>query len=213
MAIEHARSPCRFADDEPFYDYLAEALAPLVDDLTLYAITYHLDPAYWNTLPCRRATGALDIVSKLGIKESSARRALKTGEYIANWSSLRMRWRWQRPDILHVQWLPLLSRTSLELGFVSGAHSDSVSLSSTPCTTCCPTTWPRILRRSRSRYATLYHMADALIVHTEADRQDLVQDFDLPISRIFEINQGAVLHDRPFAGDRIASSSGTGMGG
>ncbi len=186
----------------PFYDYhLAESLAPLVDDLTLYAITYHLDPAYWSTLPCKRATGALDIVSKLGIKSSSLRRALKTGEYIANWSSLGMRWRWQRPDILHVQWLPLLSRTSLELGFVSGAQRLGIPLVYT-MHNLLPHDLAPESAQIKARYATLYHMADALIVHTEADRQDLVRDFDLPISRIFKINQGAVLHGRPFAGDR-----------
>jgi glycosyltransferase involved in cell wall biosynthesis len=186
----------------PFYDcHLAEALAPLVDDLTLYAITYHLDRSYWSALPCKRSTGALDIVSKLGIKESSVRRTLKTAEYIANWSALCARWQWKRPDILHVQWLPLLSRTALELEFVSRAQRLGIPLVYT-MHNLLPHDLAPAASKIKARYATLYRMADALIVHTEADKEHLVNDFDLPVSKVFEIKQGAVLHDRPFAGDR-----------
>ena len=104
----------------PYYTaYLAKAL--MEDgrvDLTLGSISYYLDPACFRSRGIRNDPGLMDVVGRFQLPRP-LRRALKLAEGVVNLCALTLRFMVKRPDVVHVQFLPMLtSRVPMDLWFV-----------------------------------------------------------------------------------------------
>jgi len=177
----------------PFYDrYLSQALAPLVECFTLYAIRFHLEPEYFDNVEFRRSPGMIDCVSGLRLKTRPLRQAGKMIEYGLNWGYLLTRFRRRPPDIVHIQWLPLLSRTGWELRAV-----ERIRRSSIPVVYTVHNFLPHEERPDHHQlYRRAYGSVDHLVVHTHTDRERLIGDFGVPPQRISVIAQGPVMGEQ-----------------
>jgi glycosyltransferase involved in cell wall biosynthesis len=171
----------------PFYDsYLAQALVPLVDRFTLYSIRFHYELNYFDGVRFHRSPGMIDLVSGLQLKTPSLRRAGKLMEYFLNWSYLLCKFHRQPPDVIHVQWLPLLSRTGWELRMAKRFQRLGLPMAYTV-----HNYLPHDLSPHRhERFRQAYTIADHLIVHTEVDRNRLVNDLGLSPEKISIIPHG-----------------------
>jgi len=177
----------------PFYDrYLAEAVAPLVDRFTLYAIRFHHEPDYFDGVAFDRSPGLIDWMSGLRIKVCPLRRAGKLVEYFLNWFYLLDRFRRQPPDVVHVQWLPLLSQTQLELRMVEHVRQLGIPVVYTVHNYLPHDASPAL----RSVYRRAYSSVDHLIVHARTDRERLVTGFNLPQEKITIIPHGPLFFEQ-----------------
>jgi len=176
----------------PFYDrYLAEALMPLVDELTLYASWCRPVPDWFSPLGSRYSPGALNIVWKWSALKGLWRRA-RVLEYLLNLACLLTRLRRHPPSVLHIQWLPLLSRFGAELWFVAQARKLGIPVIYT-AHNLLPHDQHHIAA-VRERHRRVYGLVDGLIVHTAYDKAALQAQFGVPSERIFEVKQGPVFH-------------------
>src|SRR6185295_5580319 len=98
----------------PYYNgHLCSALKN-IDGLQvdLGSITYHLDRGFFARQQLRRgaglAAGLVDIVSRFSIGPDMVRRVLKTLECLLNMCILLVRFRIRKPDLIHVQFLPMI---------------------------------------------------------------------------------------------------------
>jgi hypothetical protein len=103
----------------PYYTaYLSRALLQEHVDLTVGSIFYYLDPTCFSSRGIKLHPGLLNVVGKFRLPRLP-RRILKLLESILNLSALTVRFLISPPDIIHVQFLPmLLSRLPLDLWFV-----------------------------------------------------------------------------------------------
>jgi len=179
--------------ETPFYDrYLAEALRPLVDDLTVYASQYGHVPDWFLPLGGAYSPGAIHIVSKLSALKGRWKR-LRVPEYLLNLACLLIRFQADPPDVLHIQWLPLLTRFGVELFFVAQVRKLGISVVYTV-----HNLLPHDQHHHaaiRERYRRAYNLMDSLIVHTASDRAALQSQFGVPSEKIFEVKQGPVFHN------------------
>jgi glycosyltransferase involved in cell wall biosynthesis len=177
----------------PFYDrYLAEAVAPLVDEFTLYAIRFHHEPDYFDDVTFERSPGLIDWRGGLQFWGRPLRRAGKMIGYGLNWLFLLRRFREQPPDIVHIEWLSLLSRTRWELGLVERLQRLAIPILYTvhdylP---------HRFLSDVHGVYRDVYATVDHLIVHTQTDRRRLIEQFDVPEEKVTVIPQGPVFFEQ-----------------
>jgi len=103
----------------PYYTaYLSRALLKERVNVQIGSISYYLDPTCFSSRGIKLDPGALDIVGKFRLPRLP-RRILKLLESILNLSALTVRFLFSPPDIVHVQYLPMLrSRLPLDLWFV-----------------------------------------------------------------------------------------------
>jgi glycosyltransferase involved in cell wall biosynthesis len=178
----------------PFYDrYLAEALQAQVPT-TLYAASFPYEPDYFATTSVQRATGLLDRVAHLGITNKNARRALSLGEYAFNWTKLIADVRRERPEIVHVQWLPLLEQTEIELRGIEriralGARVVYTAHNALPHDSG---------EKHKTRYRNAYAAMDRILVHTERERQRLHEQLQVERDKIDLVPHGPMFHDMPW---------------
>lgn len=160
----------------PFYDrYLSASIAPLVDRFTLYAIRFHYEPEYLDHLPFHRSPGWIDRAGSLALGSQGLRRAAKLVEYVLNWAFLLCQFRVHPPDVVHIQWLPLLSRTKLELGLVKLLRRFGI-----PVVYTVHNYLPHeVTPSSRRTYRSVYSQVDQLIVHTQSDMDRLEMEFGI----------------------------------
>src|SRR5208337_367749 len=97
----------------PYYDaYLCEALVSSGVTPTLAAITYYLDRGCFSRKGITPQPGLIDLVGKLDLPRR-VRQILKLLEGVVNLTALTFRFRKHRPDVVHVQYLPLIQRRSM----------------------------------------------------------------------------------------------------
>jgi glycosyltransferase involved in cell wall biosynthesis len=111
------------------------------------------------------------------------RQAAKAAVYpidMARWAARAMR---SVPDVLHVQWslLPVLDLRLFRLLQRRGARVVATAHDVQPLP---GSTW------SRAGFAQLYRLADAVVVHAEASRRQLVGDLHVPANRIHRVPMG-----------------------
>jgi glycosyltransferase involved in cell wall biosynthesis len=156
--------------------------------VTLGTITYHLDPLYFNRTGIPRQSGLCDTASRLPAWiPSRMRQAWKGAEYIANLFLLCIRFWFSRPDIVHVQFLPLLERGMLcELWFLQFLQSIGI-----PIVYTVHNVLPHEngLRR-RNRYESFYRSVAHLICHDVAARDELIDTFGIASHKITVIPHG-----------------------
>lgn len=175
----------------PFYDrYLIEALSKKDPAIALGSISFHLDPGYFKRYGIKRLR-IVDLVAKLRINNKPLRQALKLAEYVINLASLSAAMIFKRPGIIHVHWIPLITRTSLELWFLKLTQLLGVKIVYTV-----HNVLPHDTGFSyRDKFRNVYHTMDALICHTAQAKDELMRDFGISAEKIWVIPHGPLCHD------------------
>ncbi len=121
--IPSARKPKIFMMDlwatVPYYTaYLSKALLQQGADLTVGSITYYLDTECFRSRGIRLSPGLINVVGRFRLSKLP-RRILKLAESTVNLFALTIRFMVSQPDIIHVQFLPMLRwRIPMDLWFV-----------------------------------------------------------------------------------------------
>jgi glycosyltransferase involved in cell wall biosynthesis len=177
----------------PFYDrYLSEAIASAVSRFSLYAVRFHYEPDYFEDITFNRSPGLIDCVSGFQIQARPLRQAGRVIEYVLNWLYLLYKFRRQPPDVIHIQWLPLLSRIDWELRIVDHLRQSGFIVIYTV-----HNYLPHeLLPHHHQRYRRLYTSVDHLIVHTRADWESLTRDPGVSREKISVIPQGPAFSEQ-----------------
>lgn len=178
----------------PYYTaYLSKALLHEGLDLTVGSISYYLDPDCFRSRGIPLTPGVLDIVGKLSLPKLP-RRLLKLGEATLNLLALCVRFMLSRPDIIHVQYLPMLRwPLPLDWWFVSLCQRGGSKVVLTvhdlmPHDTA---------DRHKSDFQALYHDVDAIICHSDHIAKRLQAEFNVSLSKIDVIAHGPFFYDLP----------------
>jgi glycosyltransferase involved in cell wall biosynthesis/peptidoglycan/xylan/chitin deacetylase (PgdA/CDA1 family) len=177
----------------PYYDgHLCAALARDARlEVTLGAIAYQHDRGYFRRQGVLNRPG-LDVAARLPMP-GGLRRPLKAAEAVLNLATVTLRLLVRRPDVLHVQFLPLLEvgvpleqwalriARALRIAIVHTVHNVLPSGSDQT--------------RHRRAYGDVYRAADALICHDESAKARLLREFDVPAERIMIIPHGPFFSD------------------
>ena len=178
----------------PYYDaYLCRALKSKRLSVTLGAITYYLDRGCFAARGLRNRPGLLDVVSKQNLPRL-LRQLLKLFENVINTLALMFKFLFARPDVIHVQYLPMLQlRLPLEFWFLRYCRSRGSRL---VCTV------HDILPSDsgdahKDTFQKLYGMMDALICHSEPIKKELMERFGVAAECIRIIPHGPFFYDFP----------------
>jgi glycosyltransferase involved in cell wall biosynthesis len=176
----------------PQYDrLLVKALGNRSVKVTLGSISFHLDTTYFKRNGVPMQAGIIDIVAHMGISHKTIRQWLKILEYVLNIVILRLIFIVRRPDIIHIQWIPLIQETSLDLWFLRSLQKQGAKIFYTIHNTLPHDSGSRF----KARYQKLYETADMLICHTEAARAEIVEQFGITPQKVQVIPFGALLQD------------------
>ncbi len=167
--------------------------------VTLASITYQHDPECFRRLRVHNDPGPLNLTYRLQGAPAAARRLLKLGEYVVNMAALLFRLALSRPEILHVQFLPLLAYgvpleewwlrivRTLRIPIVYTVHNLVPQDSG---------------ERHAATYRRIYHLADRLICHDGDAASRLAAQFQVPAERVFIVPHGPLLEDTCSARDQ-----------
>ncbi len=178
----------------PYYTaYLSRALLQAGVAVQIGSITYYLDRRCFRERGLRLDPGLSDVVGRLRLPRL-ARRVLKLLEGAANLAALSLRFLFRPPDIVHVQFLPLLrSRLPMDLWFVRFCRRRGSRLVLTV-----HDLLPHDTGEShRAVYQGLYAEMDALICHSGGIRTRLTEEFGVPERKISVIPHGPFFYDLP----------------
>lgn len=178
----------------PYYTaYLSRALRQAGLEVQVASITYYLDRNCFRRCGLDLQPGAVDLVGRLDLPRT-ARRILKLGEGLLNLAGLSLRVLIRPPQVLHVQYLPLLlSRFPLDEWFVRFCQWRGVPFVLTVHDLLPHDTG----QEHRETYGRLYGRADMLICHSPHVRTRLESEFEIPSSRIRVIPHGPFFFDLP----------------
>ncbi len=179
----------------PYYTaYLARALQRAGVQVQVGAITYYLDPQCFRGRGVRLDPGCLDIAGRLRLPKL-LRRVLKLAEGTLNMAALVVRFLISPPEVVHVQFLPLLrSRMPLDLWFVRfcawrGARTVLTVHDLLPHDTG---------TAHLALYRSLYGSMDRLICHSPHVRARLEQEMGIAPEKVAVIPHGPFFYDMPF---------------
>ena len=178
----------------PYYTgHLCAALEQTSDvRVWLGSTDYYLDPDSFHRQGLQNDPGLLDVVSKFRRIPAAPRRVLKMLEGLINLLALAVRFMLSRPDVIHVQFLPLANRGySLERWFLAFARFLGVRLVYTVHNVLPHDTG----ERWRGLFQRIYLEMDRLICHDTGARERLVNEFGIPASRIAVIPHGPLFLD------------------
>ncbi|MCS4034086.1 glycosyltransferase involved in cell wall biosynthesis [Salinibacter ruber] len=172
----------------PYDRALCEALLDHGYNVELWASGCHTDDFEGMEVPRRH--GLLDLAAHISSLSAVATKQAKAIEYLLNLVSLTMYlWR-THPDVLHVQWLPLLEIFPVvELTLLRLCQRWGIRVVYTV-----HDVLP--LENGEEHYDTfrrVYHTADQLICHTKTARHRLSQEFDVSSSSTWLIPHGPLL--------------------
>jgi glycosyltransferase involved in cell wall biosynthesis len=157
-------------------------------DVTLASITYQYDREFFRRQGIRNNPGLLDLMSKLDPVPAPLRRALKLLECLANMVALLARIAASRPDVVHVQFLPLLNYgVPFERWLLGAVRMIGARIIYTV---------HNVLPQDsgdcyRKAYRRLYQMADKLICHDAQSAARLASEFGINSERIDIIPHGS----------------------
>ena len=176
----------------PYYTaYLSRALLAQGVDLTVGSITYYLDPACYSSRGIKVDPGLLDIVGKFPLPRLP-RRILKLMEALLNLAALSVRFLISPPDVIHVQYLPMLKwRLPLDFWFLELCRKRGTKIVLTvhdllPHDT--EDTYKHI-------FGKLYHSVDEVICHSDHIKARLEEEFSVAAQRIAVIPHGPFFYD------------------
>lgn len=177
----------------PYYDgYLCKSLRNENVDVTVGAISYHRDCGHFARQGLRNDPGLVDIVARLNIRNPHLRRILKFIEFFINSAALMIRFAVAPPDILHVQYIPLIEQgLPFEFWFMQYAKKLGIKLVYTV-----HNALPLDVGGNFTEtYRKVYRLPDALICHNQSTRARLVEEFGVEPQRIWLIPHGPMFHD------------------
>ena len=171
----------------PYYDaYLCQALQSPDIAVNLGAITYHLDPSCFKKRGLRNRPGLVDFVGRLKLRKGF-RRVVKLLESGVNMLALAIRFLWSTPDVVHVQYLPLLQwKVPIDFWFLRHCRRLGSALVCTVHDILPPDTGEKHVKT----FQKLYGMMDAVICHSDSLRRQLIAEFSVAPERIWVIPHG-----------------------
>lgn len=184
----------------PYYTaYLSRALLERGIDLKVGSITYYLDLECFRCRGLSLDPGCMDIVGRFAQLPRPVRRAAKLLEMSANIAALSLRFMTHPPDILHVQYLPMLrSRLPMDLWLVRLARRRGAKVVLTVHDLVPHDTGDQY----RAVFLSLYRAVDQLICHSSAVQARLESEFRVPTDRIHVIPHGPFFYDLPPSQDK-----------
>lgn len=176
----------------PYYNkYLVRALKNQNVNVKLASISFHLDLKLFSLSKIKNDPGLFDLVSKMKIKTPRSRRILKGFEYCINMLAYSIRFLFVKPDILHLQWLPMVQRTSIEFLFIKWVKLIGVKIVYTVHNILPHDTGNKYIEK----YKQLYKLPNALICHTKETKKMLIENFAVRNENIWVIPHGSMFHD------------------
>jgi len=178
----------------PYYTaYLSKALLLEDIDLMVGSISYYLDPNCFSSRGIRVDPGLLDIVGKFRLPRL-LRRVLKLGEGILNLLALTVRFLVSPPDVIHVQYLPMLKwRVPLDLWFLELCRKRGIKIVLTVHDLLPHDTADTYVETFRD----LYSMVDGIICHSDHIKTRLAAEFSVAPEKISVIPHGPFFYDLP----------------
>jgi glycosyltransferase involved in cell wall biosynthesis len=176
----------------PYYTaYLSRALLAEYVDLTVGSISYYLDPTCFSSRGIKLDPGLLDVVGKFRLPRLP-RRVLKLLESVLNLSALTVRFLISPPDVIHVQFLPMLmSPLPIDLWFIKLCHRRGSKIVLTVHDLLPHDTG----ETHKQTFHDLYHLVDGIICHSDSIRTRLQAEFSVPEEKIFVIPHGPFFYD------------------
>ncbi len=178
----------------PYYTaYLSRALLAEGVDVQVGSISYYLDLTCFSGRGLRLDPGLLDVVGRFKLPQAP-RRILKLVEALLNMLALTLRFLFTPPDIVHVQYLPMLRwRLPLDTLFLTFCRSRGSRIVLTV-----HDLLPHDTAESyRLVFRKLYHFVDGIICHSDHVLGRLVAEFDIPAAKISVIPHGPFFYDLP----------------
>jgi glycosyltransferase involved in cell wall biosynthesis len=178
----------------PYYTaYLSRALLKEDVDLMVGSISYYLDPTCFSSRDLKLDPGLLDVVGKFPLPRLP-RRILKLLESIINLAALTVRFLISPPDIIHVQYLPMVfARLPFDLWFVQICRKRGVEIILTVHDLVPHDTG----QKHKQTCIDLYQMVDGIICHSDNVRKSLGAEFSVPEEKITVIPHGPFFYDLP----------------
>jgi glycosyltransferase involved in cell wall biosynthesis len=178
----------------PYYTaYLSKALLREPVDLTVGSITYYLDPGCYTSRGIKVEPGLLDVVGKFRLSRLS-RRILKLLEGVVNLCALTVRFFVSPPDVIHVQFLPMLTTpVPMDLWFVEYCRRRGSKIVLTVHDLLPHDTGERY----KATFDSLYARVDAIICHADSVRSRLATEFSVPEEKVSVIPHGPFFYDLP----------------
>jgi glycosyltransferase involved in cell wall biosynthesis len=185
----------------PYYTaYLSKALQREDVDLQVGSISYYLDVGCFSSRGVKLDPGLLDVVGRFRLPRFP-RRVLKMVESLINFCALSVRFAISPPDVVHVQYLPMLwSRLPVDLWFVEFCQRRGSKIVLTVHDLLPHDTGERY----RQTFDDYYRMVDGLICHSDHIRARLTAEFSVPADKISVIPHGPFFYDLPDAGSKQA---------
>lgn len=169
----------------PYYDlYLIRSLQKIDKSVFLFSISFHKDLSLFDDTIIKESI--IDIISKLRIKNDRIRQILKALEYIINLIYFTIKAIFNRPDIIHIEWLPLLVKSKMEIYFVKLWKLLGIKIVYTVHNILPHDTGIKY----KNRYKIIYDLADALMCHIQKTKNALVSDFGVSSNKIYIIPHG-----------------------
>ncbi len=192
----------------PYYTaYLSRALLQEDVDLQVGSISYYLDPGCFTSRGIRVDPGLMDVVGKYHLPRLP-RRLLKFPEAMVNLAALAVRFLFSPPDVVHVQYLPMLKwKVPLDLWFLGYCRGRGSKIVLTVHDLLPHDTGERY----KATFARLYGMVDAMICHSDSIRSRLGDEFSVPAEKVSVIPHGPFFYDLPAVGAEEALQ-GFGLG-
>lgn len=178
----------------PYYTaYLSKALLAEGCNLTVGSISYYLDPRCFSSRGLKLDPGLLDLVGKFQLPRLP-RRILKLLEAVLNLSALTARFLISPPDVIHVQYLPMLRwRLPLDFWFLEFCRKRGSRIVLTVHDLLPHDTG----KAHRQTFHELYRLADRIICHSGHIRTRLEDEFSVPEEKIAVIPHGPFFYDLP----------------
>ncbi len=182
----------------PYYTaYLSKALLKHPIDLTVGSITYYLDPGCFSSRGIKIDPGLVDIVGRFRLPRLP-RRILKLLEGMLNLCALTVRFIFSPPDVMHVQYLPMMkTRLPLDCWFVEFCRRRGSTIVLTVHDLLPHDTGETY----KATFDKLYQRVDAIICHSDSVRTRLATEFSVPRDKVSVIAHGPFFYDFPATGN------------
>ncbi len=176
----------------PYYTaYLSKALLAEGTDVTVGSITYYLDPACFTSRGIKVDPGVMNVVGRFKLAKLP-RRVFKLAEAMLNMLGLIVRFTMAPPDVVHVQYLPML-RWSLPLDFwfleFCRWRGSKIVL----------TVHDLLPHDSANKYRNifdkLYRFVDLIICHSTHIQKIMQEEFSVNQAKITVIPHGPFFYD------------------
>lgn len=176
----------------PYYTaYLSRALRLEGVDVMVGSISYYLDPECFSSRGIQVDPGLLDVVGKFSLPPLP-RRTLKLLEALLNLSALTLRFLVSPPDVIHVQFLPMLKwRLPLDFWFLEFCRKRGSKIVLTVHDLLPHDTG----EAHKKTFEELYQMADRLICHSDHIKTRLGVEFSIPEEKVSVIPHGPFFYD------------------